>query len=235
MTHAATTIRPPATSATAPQPKLHQSAHIAAETWTQLVNQAGRQRMLSQRIALHALLAARGDAAAAGLARDALAMFAFSHQTLSRGHADLPMPADGRLADAFHGSGGADRHVRDFVALAERALQPGAPEKIVDELAAQATPILGVLQRVAQLYETLAQEAARSQRRQTTELIERIHRVAREARIVTFNARVGAARAGDAGREFAALADILGRISEEVEHLARQAGQINKESSKGSN
>jgi hypothetical protein len=225
MTHAATTIRP----AGAATPKLHKSAHVAAETWTQLVNQAGRQRMLSQRVVLHALLARRGDAAAAGLARDALAMFAFSHESLSRGHPDQPMPADPRLAEAFHGSGGADRQVRTFVALAERALHPGAPEAAMDELAAQATPILGVLQRVAQLYETLAQEAARSQRRQTAELIERIHRVAREARIVTFNARVGAARAGHAGREFAALADILAGISEEVENLARQAGQINKE------
>jgi hypothetical protein len=225
MTHAATATRSPA----AANPALHQSAHINAETWTQLVNQAGRQRMLSQRIVLHALLAARGDAAAAALARDTLAMFAFSHQTLSRGHPDSPMPADPRLADAFHGSGGADRAVREFVALAERALQPGAPESATEQLAAQATPILGMLQRLAQLYETLALDAARSQRRQTAELIERIHRVAREARIVTFNARVGAARAGHAGREFAALADILARISEEVEQLARQAGQINKE------
>ena len=231
MTHAATPTRPSSPRAPlARTPGLHQSAHIGAETWTQLVNQAGRQRMLSQRIVLHALLAARGDAAAAGLARDALAMFAFSHETLSRGHADLPMPADPRLTEAFHGTGGADRPVREFVALAERALYPGAPACVVDQLAAQATPILGVLQRVAQLYETRARDAARLQRRQTTELIERIHRVAREARIVTFNARVGAARAGHAGREFAALADILGRISEEVEHLAQQAGQLNRES-----
>jgi hypothetical protein len=119
--------------------------------------------------------------------------------------------------------------VRNFVALAERALQPRAPEAAMDELAALATPILGVLQRVAQLYETLAQDAARSQQRQTAELIDRIHRVARESRIVTFNARVGAARAGHAGPEFAALADLLARISEEVENLATQASQINKE------
>lgn len=223
----ATTTRPHPVPASLPG--LHQSTHISAESWTQLVNQAGRQRMLSQRIVLHALLAARGDQAAAGIARDALAMFAFSHESLSRGHPDLPMPADPRLTDAFHGQGGADRSVREFVALAERALQARGDGAVLDQLSAQATPILGVLQRVAQLYETLALDAARSQRRQTTELIERIHRVAREARIVTFNARVGAARAGDAGREFAALADILGRISEEVEHLARQAGRINNE------
>jgi hypothetical protein len=226
MNYTATPTRPAAVSA----PQLHQSARIAAESWTQLVNQAGRQRMLSQRIVLHALLARRGDASAAGLARDALAMFAFSHQTLSRGHPDQPMPADPRLTEAFHGPAGADGDVRDFVALAERALQPRAPEAAMDQLAAQATPILGVLQRVAQLYESLAQEAARHQRRQTTDLIERIHRVAREARIVTFNARVGAARAGHAGREFAALADILARISEEVEQLATQGGQPNKDS-----
>lgn len=213
-------------------PRLHQSSHLGTEEWTQLVNQAGRQRMLSQRIILHALLAAQGDAAAAEIARDALALFLRSHDMLSRGHPELPMPSDVRLVDAFHGPQGADRAIREFVGLAEQALRPagapGAATAVLARLAAQATPVLAVLQRLTQIYETLAMDAAKAQRRHTTALIERIHRVAREARIVTFNARVGAARAGEAGREFAAVAQILARITEEVEHLAKQAGQMNE-------
>lgn len=210
-------------------PRLHPSSQLDTGDWTQLVNQAGRQRMLSQRIILHAVLAAQGDAAATGVARDALALFLRSHDMLSRGHPELPMPADPRLADAFHGPQGADRAIRDFVALATQALQPAArgadAAAAIARLAAQATPVLGVLQRLTQLYEALALEAAQAQRRQTAGLIERIQRVAREARIVSFNARVGAARAGDAGREFAAVAQILARITEEVEQLAKQAAQ----------
>lgn len=220
------TIPTPAAKPPLP-PRLHQSSHLGTEEWTQLVNQAGRQRMLSQRIILHALLAAQGDASAAEVARDALALFLRSHDMLSRGHPELPMPSDVRLADAFHGRQGADRAIREFVALAEQSLRPGAAPAAVARLAAQATPVLSVLQRLTQLYETLAMDAAQAQRRHTAALIERIHRVAREARIVTFNARVGAARAGEAGREFAAVAQILARITEEVEHLAKQAAQMN--------
>jgi len=224
------TIQTPAAKPPLP-PRLHQSSNLGTEEWTQLVNQAGRQRMLSQRIILHALLAAQGDSAAAEIARDAVALFLRSHDMLSRGQPELPMPSDLRLVDAFHGPQGADRVIREFVALAEQVLRPGAASgaatAALARLAAQATPILGVLQRLTQLYETLAMDAAKAQRRQTAALIERIHRVAREARIVTFNARVGAARAGDAGREFAAVAQILARITEEVEHLAKQAAQMN--------
>jgi hypothetical protein len=231
MNSPATALKPILAPAAKPPaaPRLHQAPHLSAEQWTQLVNQAGRQRMLSQRVILHALLAAQGDPAAAAVARDALALFERSHERLSRGHAELPMPADARLVDAFHGAQGADRAIRDFIALVDMALRSDAPGSQAASararLAAQATPILGVLQQLTQLYETLALDAAKAQRRKTTDLIERIHRVAREARIVTFNARVGAARAGEAGREFAAIAQVLGHVTEEMERLARQATQ----------
>ena len=210
-------------------PRLHQSSKLGTEDWTQHVNQAGRQRMLSQRIILHAVLASQGDSAAAQVARDALALFQRSHDMLSRGHPELPMPADVRLIDAFHGPQGAEPAIREFIGLAEQALRPTASlsvgSTVLTRLTAQATPVLGVLQRLTQLYETLALDAAKAQRRQSAALIERIHRVAREARIVTFNARVGAARAGETGREFAAIAEILARVTEEIEHLAKQAAQ----------
>ncbi|MBT9594623.1 MAG: type IV pili methyl-accepting chemotaxis transducer N-terminal domain-containing protein [Vitreoscilla sp.] len=217
---------------TQPQPRLHQSSSLGAEGWTQLVNQAGRQRMLSQRIILHAVLASQGDEGARQTAHDALALFERSHETLSRGSPELPMPADRRLVDAFHGPQGADTPIREFIGLAHRALQPAGrlgPHTVpaLPRLTAQATPVLNLLQRLTQLYETLALESAKTRRRQSADLIDRIQRVAREARIVTFNARVGAARAGAVGREFAAVADILARITEEVEHLAKQAGQMN--------
>lgn len=227
------TVLPPAAKPPPSPARLHQSPHLSAGQWTQLVNQAGRQRMLSQRIVLHAVLAAQGDGKAAEVARDALVLFQRSHDLLSRGHAELPMPADARLVDAFHGAQAADRAIRDFIGLAEQALRPDGPGPAGQaaaartRLAAQATPILGVLQQLTQLYETLALDAAQSQRRKTMDLIERIHRVAREARIVTFNARVGAARAGEAGREFAAIAQVLVHITEEMEHLAKQATQVN--------
>ena len=158
-------------------PRLHQSSKLGAEDWTQLVNQAGRQRMLSQRIILHAVLASQGDSAAAQVARDALALFQRSHDMLSRGHPELPMPADVRLIDAFHGPQGAEPAIREFIGLAEQALRPTASLRVgstvLTRLTAQATPVLGVLQRLTQLYETLALDAAKAQRRQSAALAAR--------------------------------------------------------------
>ena len=49
-----------------------------------------------------------------------------------------------------------------------------------------------------------------------------IQAVAREAKVVSFNAQVIAARAGSVGREFAVVASTLSSISTEVDTLARK-------------
>lgn len=228
MTHAASLQAPPAPAAGAQ----YKTGHLDAGAWTQLVNQAGRQRMLSQRIILHALLAVQGDAAARAVAGDALASFRRSHEALSRGQAETPMPDDARLHDAFHGPQGADPAIRAFIRQAEATLQSAAGtahgHALAARLAAEATPILLTLQKLTQLYELLAMDAAKAQKERTIALIERIHLVAREARIVSFNARISASRAGEAGREFAAVAEILARVTDEIEQLARQAAQIGR-------
>jgi methyl-accepting chemotaxis protein len=53
-----------------------------------------------------------------------------------------------------------------------------------------------------------------------------IQDIAKEARIVSFNARVMAARAGDAGKEFAVVASVLSGISEQIQALARSAMEL---------
>jgi hypothetical protein len=201
---------------------LHAALQTSTEQWTQLVNLAGRQRMLSQRIVLHALLAAQGDAAARVVAQEALALLESTHETLTRGRPEMPVPESPRLSDAFHGAQGRDSAIRAFVGLAARAVERGAPAD-VQALAAQATPVLRVLQELTQVYEQLALDDAKVRRALALEQLDRIRSIAREARIATVNAHVAAARAGSAGREFAVTADVLARISEEVERLAKEA------------
>ena len=46
--------------------------------------------------------------------------------------------------------------------------------------------------------------------------------IAKQARIVSFNAQVIAARAGSVGREFAVVASTLSNISNEVDTLAQK-------------
>ncbi|NCY26758.1 MAG: hypothetical protein EBX37_18575 [Alphaproteobacteria bacterium] len=54
-------------------------------------------------------------------------------------------------------------------------------------------------------------------------IVSDIHTIAREAKIVSFNAQVIAARAGDHGREFAVVANVLSGITNAI---AKQDGAI---------
>lgn len=212
----ASPIRPPAPTAEA-QP-------LGMDVHTRLVNIAGRQRMLSQRIVLMALLAAQGDVGAQRQGREALELFARSHQSLSAGGDGLPAPLAPALREALFGHDGVDAAVLDFIRLARRVLAGGgAPADALDRVVAQAGPMLQRLIALTAVYEAQAQHDAQSQRRRRAALIGAIQRIAGEARVISMNARVAAARAGASGREFAVVAARLLEISDEVETLSRRA------------
>jgi hypothetical protein len=137
---------------------------------TTLAHIASRQRMLSQRIVLFALLAARGEHDALAVAQEALALFRGSHATLSRGRDGLPGPFTDELRESFFGSAGADAAIVTFVRIADDALNDigrAAPsaERRLQTLVAQATPILVPLGRLAQAYEGVARRQALAARR----------------------------------------------------------------------
>jgi hypothetical protein len=202
---------------------------IGPELWSTLINLAGRQRMLSQRIVLMALLGERGDATARSAAQDALQQFMAAHGRLTRGGDGLPPPPPavqqamaGTLAD---GSNGADAAVRAFAALAEQSLRTemALARPALGQLVERATPMLALLNKLTQLYEGLAREAVAHAQQRQAGLIGRIERIASEARVISLNARIVAARAGDQGREFGVVASRLVEISAEIEALSREA------------
>ena len=53
-----------------------------------------------------------------------------------------------------------------------------------------------------------------------------IQSVAKEAKVVSFNAQVMAARAGQHGREFAVVANVLSDITSEIDRLTRKAAVL---------
>lgn len=201
------------------------SAEQADETHSALINTAGRQRMLSQRIVLFTLLAAQGEASAHSTAEQALGLFRDSHAALSQGGNGLPAPFSEELHAAFFGPRGVDGPVHEFIALVQHALrsirsgqtsQAGLPALIE-----RATPLLGQLNTLTLCYETHARRHAVQQRMRQAALVTGVQRIAQEARMVGMNARIVATRSGAEGHELGLVANALAGISQRLDEITR--------------
>lgn len=221
------------------------------ERLSALINMAGRQRMLSQRLVLHAVLAARQQAQLAqqpqlaqpampssaspqallpalSVFRDTLERMARAHERLAHGGGEWPGAFSDGLRQAYFAPRNADARIRDFLGLAQQVLsglegRRTNVDAIVQELVDEATPILELLNELTLAHEAEAAQRARQERNRHQELMDRLHAVAREAKVVAFNAQVAAHRAGSQGPEFGVVAARMGVITEEMEKLLQQA------------
>jgi hypothetical protein len=202
---------------------------VSGEVFGALINLAGRQRMLSQRIVLNAVLASQGQEMAMEIARESLAQFRDSHNALVHGKGELPGVFFDELREAYFGlKTEGDKQIREFMDLAERALNLSeanfrAAPALLSELGLSATPIVGLLNRITVIYEDESRRHALAQKKQHHEMMNNIQEIAKQARIVSFNAQIVAARAGDAGREFSVVAGVLTNITGEIDDLVRVA------------
>lgn len=205
-------------------------ADVSGEVLSSLINIAGRQRMLSQRIVFKAMLALRQSDGALAIAQDTLRVFADSHAALVEGRDGLPGLFSPALREAFFGSDngngsgnrGVARKITDFIALASTALEAisresAHAEDAVRTLIASADPMLDDLHRVTAVYEAESRRIARTQKKVQQQLIERIKSIAREAHIVSFNGQIVASRTDVTGREFAVVAGVMTSITKELE------------------
>ncbi|WP_342117981.1 methyl-accepting chemotaxis protein [Pseudoduganella sp. OTU4001] len=198
---------------------------LSGEVFGALINLSGRRRFTSQRLVLYAVLAAQGQPGAADIARDALALFREAHHTLLNGSDALPGIFCPELQEAYHGKPGGARQIAEFIDVAQRALDSGAPGHALDQLVATATPVLAVLNQITAIYEEQSKKHAVLMKKQLRGVITEIETIARQAKMVTFNARVVAARAGHAGREFAVVAGVLSNITTEIDDMVKAALQ----------
>lgn len=197
---------------------------LSGDVFGALINLSGRRRFTSQRVVLYAVLASMGHEGAVQTARETLALFRDAHLTLVDGKGGLPGIFCGQLRDAYFGVLQGDRVIREFIDLAENTLTAivgnarDAPA-LLDELVRSATPLLSVLNGLTLVYEEQSKRHAQTQRRQLHDMMGDIKTIARQARMVAFNAQIVAARAGQAGKEFAVVASTMTTITAEIDDL----------------
>lgn len=201
---------------------------LSGDVFGALINLSGRRRFTSQRVVLYAVLASMGHEGAAQTALDTLALFRDAHITLVEGRGALPGIANDQLRDAYFGTLQGDKVIRDFIGLAELAIDAivtnalGAPV-LLDELVRSATPLLSVLNGLTLVYEEQSKRHAQLQRKQMQTMMVEIKVISRQARVAAFNAQVVAARAGPHAKDFAAVASVMTNITGDLDDLVHEA------------
>ncbi|APA89961.1 type IV pili methyl-accepting chemotaxis transducer N-terminal domain-containing protein (plasmid) [Paraburkholderia sprentiae WSM5005] len=203
---------------------------VSGEIVGELINLAGRQRMLSQRIVLHVLLSVRGESGALAVARTCLATFAQAHAQLVDGNDHLPGAFSEALHGLYFGSHRADERIRGFMRVAtdaiealERNSEPVcAPrDAVIGRLTAEASPLLDLLQAITQAYQDEMQSVEEAARRRQMGVVHELAAISMRANIVAMNGRVAAARAGQFGREFAVITAELAHVIGEMDNLVQ--------------
>jgi hypothetical protein len=203
-------------------------AHIAGLS---LVNLAARQRMLSQRMILQTVLAAQGDVARLQAAQRSLQMFTESQQHLLATGAQLEPASAHKINETYLGTRGVGPVVQAFMQLMRSALdqiEAASPRASATtaELVGHTDGILAALNTATTAFDDIAKARSDAMMKELAGIVDDIQSVAKEAKVVSFNAQVIAARAGQHGREFAVVANVLSDITGEIDRLTRKAAVL---------
>jgi hypothetical protein len=201
---------------------------LSGDVFGALINLSGRRRFTSQRLVLYAVLASQGHDGAAKTAREALALFRGAHTALVKGSDTVPGIFCEEVREAYFGKLDGDAQIVYFMNLAERTLNAIEDRlrdgpALLEELVRITTPLLSVLNQITTVYEEQSKRHAVLMKKQLRGIMTDIETIAKQAKMVSFNARIVAARAGQAGKEFSVVAGVLSNITTEIDDLVRAA------------
>ena len=127
----------------------------------------------------------------------------------------------------YEGPQGFGVTIETFIDRMRRTLdtisRKGDARALLADMVADNDTVLNALNKATSTFDAIAQDQSDNLFKELSGIVSDIHTIAREAKIVSFNAQVIAARAGDKGREFAVVANVLSGISTEVDRLTQKA------------
>lgn len=195
-----------------------------------LVNLAARQRMLSQRMILQTVLAAAGSASHLEAARKSLQLFCESQLRLVATANEVDDVSSRSIKDTYTGPRGVSPLIENFMQHMRTTLhciaQGDNHTRALSTLVASTDSVLDALNTATTTFDVLSKRKGEQMMKELTGIVSSIHTIAREAKIVSFNAQVMAARAGEHGREFTVVANVLSRITNEIDGLSREAVKL---------
>jgi methyl-accepting chemotaxis protein len=121
----------------------------------------------------------------------------------------------GSTIDAFA------QQVGTVLDLAER--HSPRTEEALGKLVETTDAVLDALNTATTAFDQVSKAQSERLMKELASIVASIQTVAREAKVVSFNAQVMAARAGQHGREFAVVANVLSGITHEIDGLSLQA------------
>jgi len=93
----------------------------------------------------------------------------------------------------------------------------------LNKLVSRTDPVLEALNTATTTFDNITKGKTSLLMKELTGIVSDIQTVAREAKVVSFNAQVMAARAGQHGREFAVVANVLSGITADIDGMSRKA------------
>jgi methyl-accepting chemotaxis protein len=199
----------------------------AANESMSLVNLAARQRMLSQRMILQAVLAASGSGNHLQAAQKTFQLFADSQLQLRATATEFDAASAQLVRDTYQGPNGVGPAIEQFMQQMHTTLQcisDGVSHKpSLNALVASTDSVLDALNTATTTFDNISKGKSTLLMKELSGIVSDIQTVAREAKVVSFNAQVMAARAGQHGREFAVVANVLSGITVEIDGMSRKA------------
>jgi methyl-accepting chemotaxis protein len=199
----------------------------AANESISLVNLAARQRMLSQRMILQTVLAASGSSSHLQAAQKTFQLFCDSQVQLRGTVTEFDAASAQLVRDTYQGPNGVGPAIEQFMQQMRSTLQcisDGVSHKSsLNALVASTDSVLEALNTATTTFDNISKGKSTLLMKELSSIVSDIQTVAREAKVVSFNAQVMAARAGQHGREFAVVANVLSGITVEIDGMSRKA------------